>query len=119
MQRHRSKKVIAATEEVFNRYKLDENLKEFDIFHMYGDGRPCMLHGNGYIDAQNFQLWGYNTKIMKKRDLSTHDSINFTGCEVRNVRIFMDGSTMVKFWHLVMIEGEWISQAQEFKRVTQ
>lgn len=112
--KHTKKNLKAETEKIFGRYTEDEALEEFNIFHMYGDGKPCIFYDNGYVDAQNFNLMGYNTKTKKKRDLGRHDSLNLsTECKPDIIRIFMDGSTMVRFRDMVILDGNY--QAQEIK----
>ena len=112
-----TKKLISklASEKYFDKYQEDENLREFDIFHMYGDGVPCLIKSTGYHDSQNFKFVGFNTVTMKKREFERHDALKFDNCMVKDVRIFMDGSTMIKFHHLVRYDYPYTTQAMQFK----
>ncbi len=114
--RYTKKKLAEEVDKIFGVYTEDEELNEFNIFHMYGDGKPCIFFNNGYVDSQNFNLVGYNTDLNKKRDLGRHDSFNPTpDCKLKMVRIFMDGSTMVKFSEKVTFDIPY--QAMEVRPV--
>jgi len=77
-------------------YKEIKTLSEFHILHLYpGKGTA---YPNGYIDAKSFTLWAFNTNRMEKINLGEHDSLDFErDISVNMVRIFADGSTLIKF----------------------
>lgn len=108
-----TKKARAHMEEVYARYTSDESISEFDVIHLHDTGKCCINDNSGYNDARHFNLIAYNTERKLKRDLGQHDAISTSACKVQNVLIFIDGSTLIKFNHMVSIE--WISQNQEFK----
>jgi len=62
-------------QEVFDRYKENENLKEADIFHLYDTGEECIKDNTGYHDSRHFILVGFNTKTMEKCELGRHDGL--------------------------------------------
>jgi hypothetical protein len=100
-------------DEIFNGYQEDEELKEFNILHMYRDNMPCVFFNNGYVDMQNFELVAYNTDTMKSRNLGKHDALfPSEKCQVKAVGIFMDGSTIIKFRQMITYNG-FLSQGQE------
>lgn len=86
---------------VLNKYKDNEKLEQFDSFHMYDAG---LAYPNGYYDARNFILVGYNEDKMLKRNLGKHDGLQIEKTvSVYIIRIFADGSYFVKFGHKVEI----------------
>lgn len=80
--------------DILDEYEINDNLKEFDIFHMYPRE---IAYPEGYYDSRFFDLIGYNTETMQKCSLGKHDSMVFGGnTKIRSVKIFMDGSTMIR-----------------------
>lgn len=62
-------------QEVFDRYKENENLTEADIFHLYDTGEECIKNNTGYHDSRHFRLVGFNTETMEKCELGRHDGL--------------------------------------------
>lgn len=78
-------------------YKENDELKEFDIFHLYPKE---IAFPNGCYDSRFFDLVGFNTKKHEKKCLGSKDGVNFYSCSNKDIdvlRIFADGSTLVKF----------------------
>ena len=92
-------------EEVFSRYTENKELKEIHILHLYDTKKQCAVKGDGYVDSRHFKCIAYNYETLEKRDLGIHDGVDLVGAEVLFVRIFADGSTMIKlasphtFWN--------------------
>lgn len=87
--------------DVLSIYEETKTLARFDIFHLYPNS---LCYPNGYYDSRWFTLIGFNTSLKLKRDLGYHDGLDFEeNVEVGECRIFADGSTMVKFKHLVKV----------------
>jgi hypothetical protein len=106
-------KAIQSKIDVLDTYSIDETLKSFHILHMY-PGK--LAYPNGYYDSRFFTLWGFNLDYKKKRNLGTHDSIELWESETKNqakvslIRIFADGSTIVRFVAPVSLElGQAVS----------
>ncbi len=90
-------------DEVFIRYTDDDTLGEFNIFHMYPVG---LAYPDGYTDSQFFDLWGFNFMEKRKRYLGTHDGMMFrAGANVDIVRIFADGSTLIRMENLCFVDN--------------
>lgn len=82
-------------------YKFNESLDVCHILHMYPG---TLAYPNGYYDSRFFELVIYNTQTMEYRSIGKHDGIDISpDAQVRMVRIFADGSTMVRFDHAVRI----------------
>jgi hypothetical protein len=81
--------------DVLAKYADAPSLSSFDILHLY----PKEIAApNGYFDSRFFELVGFNIVTMQKRSLGRHDSVDFDGdVGLQMVRIFADGSTLVKF----------------------
>lgn len=78
-------------------YKENDKLIEFDIFHLYPKE---LAFPNGYYDSRFFDLVGFNTKKHEKKRLGSRDGLDFYSCSNKDIyilRIFADGSTLVKF----------------------
>lgn len=86
--------------DVLNVYTESDSVARFDILHLYPQE---LAYPNGYYDAKFFRLIGFNTKTQEKRDLGRHDVLrteDYLGLgypKVRQVRIYVDGSTLVEF----------------------
>jgi len=93
---------------VLNTYTENKDLKEFDCVHMYPEE---LAFPNGYYDSRFFKLIGFNFDTHEKKDLGKHDGIdNFSkGMIIRNLRIFADGSTFVRFAYKVKVTGHFQS----------
>lgn len=83
-------------------YKVNENLDTCHIMHLYAEG---LAFPNGYYDSQFFTLVIYDTAKMEKRKISGRDGIDIETkkTHAKMVRIFADGSTMVKFDNVVKV----------------
>lgn len=80
-------------------YKEDDSLQSCHIVHMYPRG---LAYPDGYYDSQFFELIAYNTQNMTKGNLGKHDELVINdGVVVDMIRIFADGSTMIRFRHSV------------------
>lgn len=96
--------------DVLEMYTESDALIEFHILHLYPEG---ISFPNGYYDSRFFNLIGFNTATMQKRNLGRHDGINFEGMiEINSTRIFADGSTLLKFRKPIYISS--ITQAITF-----
>lgn len=83
--------------DVLKKYNLNENLTTYDIFHLYPKE---LAYPNGYYDSRFFELFGYNTKTMEYRKIRVADELDFYSCKDKDIsmmRIFADGSTLIKF----------------------
>ncbi len=85
--------------EIFGRYKPTKKLKEADIFHLYDTGKNCVDNDSGYHDSRHFNLVAFNTKTLEKCDMGIYDGIqNLSDDKIVDlIRIFSDGSTIVRF----------------------
>lgn len=88
--------------EYLSTYKENDKLQEFNILHLYpGD----LAWPNGYVDSRFFNLIGFNHNTMERRDLGKRDGLRFApNVTVMLVRIFADGSTLIRFWKPVWVE---------------
>jgi len=84
------KKMIA----VLNSYKWDDTTGAFNIFHLYPKG---LAYPDGFYDSQWFECIGFNTTTMTKKDLGLHDQMNFQGKKPLFVRVYADGSFLIRF----------------------
>lgn len=84
------------------KYKTNENLDTCHIMHLYGKG---LAFPEGFFDSRFFTLVIYNTEKMEKREIPDRDGIDIETrkSRVKMVRIFADGSTLVKFDNIVNI----------------
>lgn len=89
-------------------YSVDENLDMFHILHMY-PGELAAINDVGFVDSRMFNLIGFNTDTMTKKDLGMHDGLRFSigGPAPLYLRIFADGSTLVKFMNAVKVYGDY------------
>lgn len=81
-------------------YKVGKPDK-FHIFHLY----PRRLaYPEGFYDSRFFDLHCFNTDILEKHVIEDRDGLIFNdGVRVDIVRIFADGSTLIRFKHPVRI----------------
>lgn len=98
-------------------YVENEELNQFYILHLYP---KKLAYPNGFYDSKWINIVGYNwiskdDKItnMEKRDLgSRYDGIKFTeNVKVDIVRIFADGSTLIRFKSPVFVSG-WFQEIE-------
>ena len=83
------------------KYNKNKELEVFDILHMYS---KRLGYPNGYSDSRFFKLVGYNSISMEYRNLGRHDGLSFKDiCEVDIVRIFADGSTLIRFKEPILL----------------
>jgi hypothetical protein len=98
-------------QEVFSRYKVNENLKNADIIHIYG-GKPTFKDG-GYKDSRYMKIVFFNTSTMEKRETieDYHDGIDLFNSTINHIKIYSDGSTLIKLieLHSIGIETQCIS----------
>jgi hypothetical protein len=85
---------------VFSLYVENDDLALFNIVHLY---KTEIAYPNGYYDSMFFDLVLFNTRTMEKRTLKSRDGITLKNVASHEVRIFADGSTMIKFHELVGI----------------
>jgi len=85
-------------QEVFDRYKENKTLMEFDIFHLYDTGEECIKDNSGYHDSRHFRLVGFNTETMEKCELGRHDGLESFSDDlcIRLVRVYSDGSFFIR-----------------------
>ena len=80
-------------------YAINEHLKSFHILHMYPKE---IAYPNGYYDSRFAEVIGFNCDLMEKRNLGKRDGVDFwmadKNVEIMMIRIFADGSTMIKFF---------------------
>ena len=93
--------VVQARIDILNIYLEDQSLELFHIIHMY-PGK--LAYPTGYVDSRYFTLWGFNTDKMLKKNLGIHDGLDLNNIlnphlspKVNIIRIFADGSTLIKF----------------------
>ena len=86
---------------ILDKYDENKTLHHFDLFHLYPKE---LAYPNGYYDSRFFELIGFNTVTMEKRNLGRHDAMNFADLGdsiIRVAHIFADGSFVIGFKHLV------------------
>lgn len=88
-------KEVQACVNVLNEYKENKDLKSFNIIHMYP---KKIAYPNGYWDSKFFKLIAYNEELMEFRSFGKHDGLDICdNVPVDIIRIFADGSTLVRF----------------------
>ncbi len=97
-----------------NKYKENNHVDEFNILHIY----PVKLaYTNGYHDNMIFDLHCFNTSTMQKRILTKKHGIRFIDHEnIKSIKVFADGSTMIIFERLVKLfisQNVWIEKSTE------
>ena len=97
-------KAVQPYADVLTKYAENNELKLFHILHMY-PGK--LAYKNGYYDSKFFELIGYNTETMEFKNLGRHDELSFRDQNIQTdfVRIFVDGSTMIRFLEAVEINS--------------
>ena len=92
-------KEVQAFIDVLSDYKENNQLEQFDILHLYPKE---IAYPNGYYDSRFFELVGFNTVNLEKRNLGRHDKVDFDGgCNVRMASVFADGAYLLRFNHFV------------------
>jgi hypothetical protein len=74
-------------------YTINQSMQTANIFHLY---KKCQAYGTGFDDAMFFDLHCYNTDTGEKCIFTHHDAI-FTETPPSNIKIFVDGSTMIEY----------------------
>jgi hypothetical protein len=90
-----------------NKYTENKELNRFCIIHMYPKE---IAYPNGYYDAKFADIVGFyydnDLKIREKRHLRQCDALSFDeNVHIEEIRIFADGSTLIKFKHPVTVTG--------------
>ncbi len=97
-----------------NRYEDNNHADEFNIIHMYPKE---LAYPNGYYDSMFFDLHCFNTYTMQKRIIKKRDGIRFINNEeIKTIRIFADGSTIIVFKQpvkLFILQNVWIEKSTE------
>ncbi len=84
-------------------YEENPKLEEFHILHMYPKENA---YPDGYHDSKFFDLVIFNYNTMEKRTLKHHDGLIFTNDVYLDIaRIFVDGSTLLRFKNKVKLSG--------------
>lgn len=82
-------------------YEVNDDLIECNIVHMYPSG---LAYPDGYVDSRFFELRMYNSENMQMRVYAPCDSLDIAdGVGVKMIRIFADGSTVVRFSSTVIV----------------
>ena len=83
--------------DVLKLYDLNTELTEYNIFHLYPKG---LAYPDGYYGSRFFNLVGYNSKTREYREIRISDELDFSNCknqDVSMIKIFADGSTLIRF----------------------
>ena len=86
-------------------YKEDDTLDTFNVFHLYPRE---VAYPNGFYDSRFFELIGFNFDLAKKKNLGVHDGMDIipvNSPQVSMIRIFADGSTLIRFNELVKVDN--------------
>lgn len=108
----RQRDYIREETKVLETYKIVNKLEECDILHLYNTWDYWMF-SDWFIDSMMFDLWAFNTKTDERTYLGIKDEI----CpmdSIRMIRVFADGSTLIRFNKLVTI---WYGQSICFYEV--
>jgi hypothetical protein len=92
-------------------YKENENLESFQLFHLYS-GKTA--YPRGYYDSRWFELIGYNYKTKEFKNLGEHDGLTLEA-QPDIIRIFADGSTVIRFKKDVLIYNTQDALIEEIK----
>lgn len=98
-------KAVLAQIDRLAQYEVNDDLTTCNIIHMYPSG---LAYPDGHADSRFFELHLYNSKSLQKRVYATCESLDFAeGVGVDMIRVFADGSTLVKFTSpvTVVLEG--------------
>ena len=89
-----------------NRYNINNDLKTFDIIHIYSSNELC--YPNGYYDSMWMNVCIFNSNTMEKRWLKQRDGLMFNILNkypLYLIRTYMDGSTLIRFNSILELEG--------------
>ena len=89
-------------------YKDNESLNDADIIHIY-DTELIGKENHGYTDSKIMNVVIYNTEKKERKDLGHKHSLFFSEyVNILAVRIFLDGSTMIRLSKLCSILDETV-----------
>jgi hypothetical protein len=80
---------------LLNSYEEVKDDIKCNLFHLRPNGDLCCLT-DGYVDAQWFELTGYNTQTHQRVNLGRHDGLSTDRVNVLSVRIMRNGETMIQ-----------------------
>lgn len=83
-------------------YTENNSLDSFHILHIYPKDLAFPYDSEdpiGFVDSRMFKLVGFNTAAMERREfIGQKDGLDFYDpVPIKAIRIFADGSTLVKF----------------------
>lgn len=104
---------VAGIIKVLDEYKVNDELEEFNIFHLYPKD---LAYPDGYYDARFFELVGFNTERMEKRNLGENKDSLWINSPIKRIYIYADGATLVEF--SFMVRGYMWSQAPLIYNIT-
>ena len=94
-------KAVLAQIDRLAQYEVNDNLDRCNIVHLYPSG---LAYPDGYVDSRFFELRMYNSENMQMRVYAPCDSLDFAeGVGVDMIRVFADGSTVVRFSSTVIV----------------
>jgi hypothetical protein len=93
-------KIVQERIDFLNKYKENDNLNLFNIFHLYP---KKIAYPNGFYDCRFFELVAFNTETMEKRNLGRHDGVDFPygNCAISKAQVFADGAFLIQMAYLV------------------
>jgi hypothetical protein len=86
--------------DILNSYIINPNLSSANIFHLYPKE---LAYPDGFYDSRFFTLVCFNTLTNEKRIIENRDGLDFYSdlvIDLYMIRIYVDGSTMVRFGSL-------------------
>lgn len=91
--------------ELYKSKEMYTHSKSFDILHLHSTGERCIEDNSGFHDSQHFRLTAFNSLTRERWNLGIHDGItSYEGMNVKEIRIYEDGSTFIKFKDLCTVE---------------
>lgn len=91
-------------------YKVNEKLDTCNLVHMYDSGEFGALpngDSQGFVDSKLFDVWCYDFDKKEKCKREGKDMLWLQGkIPVDQIRIFADGSTLVRFKYKIKIGWE-------------
>ena len=101
---------------ILDLYEWNEELDTFDILHLYPKE---LAYPNGYYSARFFELIGFSTKTLQKRNLGRHDAIIYNDKIVIDIaQIFADGSTLLRFESPILVGLPYLQTINFFEAKT-
>ena len=99
---------VAKNIDFLDTYEWSDDEILFDLFHLYPKE---LAFPNGFYDARFFHLIAYNSTTMKRRNFGrNHDKINLWKIPCSELKIFADGSTLLKLeTPLEILPGQLVS----------